>query len=326
MMMVLVAIITLQIIQQLGQQSAGMIASACVKDTPMSDGVGAVNSAAQAASPANAATAAIGKPDATLARDERHGGLAIVSSFNHLKDKHNMAPKRRQKFEYIQSWYESLHKFPDIKGIVFNTMYDSDFQKEKTTDQVKFIDVDLTSATSLKCAQKSLNDQRFFHIEEYLTERLQGNSTHHDDEPLDYVLLTDGQDITFLRNPFEYMRATDQLIGGKPNLFVGSEFEIIDRGIEWQNGKWQVCFGMEFKQRRFLNAGIIGGHVSVLMPFLRAMNSRILSSPNPFCDQASLQLVTMEMFADRIITGFPLHTVFKGEQGENESTAYIKHK
>uniref|UniRef100_A0A7R9WLJ0 Glycosyltransferase n=1 Tax=Craspedostauros australis TaxID=1486917 RepID=A0A7R9WLJ0_9STRA len=283
-------------------------------------------------------TAAIanGKPaplpaiaEAATPAETTYAGISIIAAFNHQNDTHMRGAKRKVEYKSIQSWHESVKKYPEIHGIVFNTMYDESDIKLYTTDHIEFINVDFNSAAYLRGANQSLNNQRFYVIEDYLDKRVEAEAAKASgqDEELEYILLTDAQDVTFHRNPFKFMAEMDKLTQGTHHLFVGSEFEPWKDGLRWQNNNWKRCFRKPFLYREVLNAGIIGGHRSIVIPLVKEMNRRMMVANHTVCDQAVMQQIAMEWYEERIITGYPWNSRFKKEQrAEDDTLAYIRHK
>jgi hypothetical protein len=83
-----------------------------------------------------------------------------------------------------------------------------------------------------------------------------------------------------------------------------------------------------FWEENFLNCGIVGGNKKVINLFLdkyaEIHNSRKWPAHHPN-DMIISTLVAHTYFKDQIVTGFPLHTIFKKYEN-NHPEAYIVHK
>jgi hypothetical protein len=82
-----------------------------------------------------------------------------------------------------------------------------------------------------------------------------------------------------------------------------------------------------YPNKPLLNAGIIGGSRAILVTFFNcylAELERALSRTQPPVDMAAFNRL---IYRDRLpfVTGYPLHTLFRMDQGE-ESGAAIRHK
>ena len=168
---------------------------------------------------------------------------------------------------------------------------------------------------------RSINDQRYFAIEYYLKEKYPTG----DLESHEYVIITDSHDVTFLKNPFEFMRGLDA-VGSKQYLYVGEEYKPDMGAYIWNKQHWKRCFNEDMPYTtNIFSAGIIGGHISVVKKLLRTMNSMFLNvNVKADCNMNVLQKIILSDYKDDVISGFPLHTKFK--EFEKYSEAYIQHK
>ena len=138
-----------------------------------------------------------------------------------------------------------------------------------------------------------------------------------------YVLITDGSDVAFKRDPFDLVRAS----GLQRRLFVGREkhrilfCRCVRREMRQQFGRiW-------FPLRPVLNPGILGGRREVVIEALDrvcelidALSDRVVAS-----DMCIVNRAIHGAFAPHeLVTGEPLHSRFKG--WEFETTAAILHK
>lgn len=265
---------------------------------------------------------------------EHYYGLALIGAFNHKADPQRKAYKAQASFGYIEQWYTSLHlASPDISGVVIENMFDDSFRANYTTHQVSFVTMEFPSHPSFANkdgAVRGINDQLYFAFEWYLNETY--DNIHNKDPPkdrkdLEYVLITDSHDVQLFKNPFEYMQTVDRILGG-PQLYVGSEWEPQADNIDWMvKFVWDPCLKQRFPYASTIyNSGILGGHVTVVREFLRAMNELLERlDPSLNCNMAVFEKIIKDRWNDTVVTGYPLHTKFKNNEGAG-SGAYIRHK
>ncbi|KAL7568006.1 hypothetical protein ACA910_004591 [Epithemia clementina (nom. ined.)] len=233
-------------------------------------------------------------------------------------------------FEYIQPWYNSIHQHTDITGVVFENMFNKSFRAKYADKQVSFVTTNTSTHPAFvdikDSLTRSINDQRYIVYEWYLNNTYPANDTNNTNRN-HYILLSDGRDVEFLKNPFEYMQTIDRLLGAK-HLFVGSEWDPKKQLIQWLTRMWLRCFDEPYPYNSTIfNAGIIGGHISVVKKVLRSMNDMFLSEVVPVdidCNMAVLEKTVHTLFRDIVVTGYPFHTKFT--HYEKESLAYIQHQ
>lgn len=276
---------------------------------------------------------------------EHYYGLAMVGAFNHKKDPQHPRRQQSNNFKYIAPWYDSLHKAsPDISGVVIENMFDEAFKANYTTKQVSFVTFNSSTHpifTTIKDGkERGINDQLYFAFEWYLNETYgdddenQGeknstaakNSTTTTDLP-EYVLLSDSHDVELWRNPFEYMRTMDQVMGGEKQLYVGDEWAPNREHMD--NVIWKGCYKRNFPwgNTPIYNSGIIGGHVTVVRKVLREINKLFLRlNPSANCNMAVLEKVVHDHWKSNVVSGYPFHSKFALYEDSNTSNAYIRHK
>jgi hypothetical protein len=259
-----------------------------------------------------------------------NSGLAMTNAFNYQKD-----PQRRivvkPSFDYIKSWYNSVKKFPfEIEGLVLHNMFSENFTSVYGNDQISFVKIDENTHPSFteveNASIRSINNQVYFVMEWYLNQSYSEREMSALSKKADqYILMTDSHDVELLRNPFEYMRTNDMIMKSK-QLYVGEEYNPSDGSYGWMKQNGANCFKVRYVQSRTIfNSGIIGGHISVIKDLLRQMNTMLLSTNTAaFCNMPVLNKVIHDHFQDDVVSGYPLHTKFRGFE-ETNSSAYIKH-
>ena len=134
-----------------------------------------------------------------------------------------------------------------------------------------------------------------------------------------WVWAVDGTDVEMLHDPVPHMEH------GK--LYLGSEYQVV--GCEWMRRNHRadslIDFFNENQERQLLNAGLVGGDRDTVMGFLhrivRYYHDNIADrfwrrEPHDLGvgDMAAFNKVAYEQFADRLVFGPQVNTVFKAEQ------------
>merc|ERR1719456_1089738 len=174
----------------------------------------------------------------------------------------------------------------------------------------------------------STNDWRYLLGGAYL-------EAHKDDGNLEYVLLSDSTDVDFGRDPFALMRGMDEIMGTK-YLFLGDEWRPLNdmspdpkkpfNRTGWDRilSNFKMCW-KEFKTNETLSKQLfeydhgrlynptIGGHVSVVLPFLQKLRKTFneISGPGGAnCNMVAVNRVAQEEYNDRIVSGYPFNGKF----------------
>lgn len=143
--------------------------------------------------------------------------------------------------------------------------------------------------------------------------------------PCTYCISMDATDVLVRRNPFPTMRDMD-LAAGHHNLFDGNEFIIYDWQTDWVLNEIDNCFSpflgerlTRFKDARkgltqqqkitndppVLNAGLLGGHISVFRCAVEDMAVLLTEQSGPkcptaMCDMASLWIIQVRVCSDAL--------------------------
>lgn len=162
---------------------------------------------------------------------------------------------------------------------------------------------------------------RWLHVYRWLREN---------DDGLKFVFATDGTDVEMLREPWGEMQPGKLYVGSEPKTLADS----------WINVSHAASHLREFlganREKVMLNAGIIGGDRETVMAFAHEMirdyyataSRRFWKTEAPGVevgDMATFNYVAYTKFADRIVTGPRIHTVFKTE-GMGKELAWWRHK
>ena len=151
-----------------------------------------------------------------------------------------------------------------------------------------------------------------------------------DHPEIDKVWVTDGTDVDMLREPWHGME--------EGSIYVGSEPKTLDD--EWMIANHKAESFQKFLSSNYdkpmLNAGLLGGSRSDVMDYAHKISRQWFDleslrfwkkdAPAPeMGDMAAFNLVGYGHFADRIVTGPQVHTVFRQEE-KNNNWAWWRHK
>lgn len=107
-------------------------------------------------------------------------------------------------YDYIKTWYESI-KSHAIDGVVIGNMFlgMKEFQQEH--DYVTYVETDPATdhiINNPKNKERSINDL----VYDFSLDWIEKNTG-----PDDYIIVSDVHDVTYMQNPFPWMRATDEV-------------------------------------------------------------------------------------------------------------------
>lgn len=232
------------------------------------------------------------------------GNIILTCFFTKVKDtqRANEAPMRADK-ALLKILIDSM------KGKKLVVLTDS--FKSEIDGSVEYVEVE----TSLN----NVYFQRWVSYYQYLQQNK---------EKINRVFIVDGTDVQMLNNPFPAMEA------GK--LYVGDEAE--RTGCEWlakhHPHKLIQDFIKQNENKVLLNAGILGGDVEVIISFINKFLAFYFQSVSdkhftskPDCGEYDMGLfnyIARTHFADRLVHGTQVNTVFKAEKANNVS--WFKHK
>jgi len=194
----------------------------------------------------------------TVAGKVNHSKKLLFTSYFSSKkspqDTTSDAPK--DSITYIEPWYDSVNKL-QLKGIVFHDGLSDTFVKKYSTQCVTFVRCTLGSY--------SLNDERFILYLKYIKEYCLD---------LQYVYLTDANDVIITQNPFHILEKSND-----PKLFVGRNNGHLLRQsrVNWSKRipifarESKVNLDRKFYNQTIYNAGIIGGSISSIKYLLLNM-------------------------------------------------------
>jgi hypothetical protein len=166
---------------------------------------------------------------------------------------YNRAPKNN--ISYIYAWYVSVMHL-GLNGVIIHDGLSDDFVNKYTCPNLIFIKYELGGL--------SINDERYF----ALFEILKNNN-------FKKVMITDGSDVFFKKNPFEFI--DDMSI-----LYFGSD---IDETPRIKNNIWCLSKASDLQKKsgqimkidesfldfEFVNAGVVGGSYEKVKLFMEKL-------------------------------------------------------
>jgi hypothetical protein len=273
--------------------------------------------------------------------EERYGrsvAFAGIFGFGRDPQREQTYADRRDTDTHYKPWAESIERL-GMQGVVLHdpSVFSEEFVSKRSTAHLHFHTVSLAEGGLYSNpARRELTpaDWRFVAMHDYLAD--------HPDQH-DYVILTDATDVAFRRDPLAYMKAVDGA-SGYHFLFGQEEWHAwgplnTEKPPTGENtafgrlsGYWKSCFNTDMPADvgfgRMTNCGILGGHVSVVKPFLDRMLMHYASVPTEkrfmMCDMLVYLRTVTEDYNDRFISGYPFHAKFKHSDPYENSIIYHK--
>lgn len=169
--------------------------------------------------------------------------IILTSYFTSKTDFQRRIKQKKNNFKYIDRWYASITSLK-MDAIIFHDNLSDDFVRNYQNKYVKFLKV--------KLGDLSIYIDRFIVYNNFLKKNKYDN-----------IFMTDVSDVWFKKNPFK-------LINNRQKMYVGSEL-IKNIQSRWMARGFDVFYnGMPdcVKNKKILNAGIIGGKYAEVLKFL----------------------------------------------------------
>ncbi len=204
--------------------------------------------------------------------------------------------------ETVRTWIKSVQRC-HLRAVIFHDDLSPGFIGRWTSDAVQFERVEWKTPFAWSALEERIRIYR-----DYLQ-----------DHEFDYAVTTDLSDVEFYHDPFP-------LMGDPHAIYIGSELHQLGQTCvaEWM---MRAYHSLVYSDRQLLNAGIIGGRRPTLVHFFNRYLSELtfaLIGTQPPVDMAAFnRLIQREKIS--YVTGYPLHTVFRKNEGP-QSGAAIRHK
>jgi len=184
--------------------------------------------------------------------------LLLTTYFSSKKDPQKKINAPSVDITYIKPWYDSVNKL-ELNGYILHDHLPGWFIDRYSTRHTKFI--------SCKLGNYSLNDERFFLYLNLLLNYCPN---------VKRVFMTDGNDVFITKDPFPLV---DLYLDNK--LFVGRNNgnllrqSYINREVRIPifEKDYGEKLSRSFYNQPIYNAGILGGNIQVVIPFLKELTS-----------------------------------------------------
>jgi len=226
---------------------------------------------------------------------------------NELLEKNN--------FALIQKWYDSILSL-QMKAIVFHNTFSEEIIQNYSNEYIQFVEVKYDG-------RLNPNVYRYFIYQNYLKQHPE----------IQNLFVTDISDVEVITNPFVSPTYTEN----SDSLFCGDEPEILDN--EWMRNH---CSHLRNSLPEFssyealnqhevlLNCGIIGSNAQVmklLFDQLVAIHEAVsfTNTTKYTLDMGVFNFVARTAFANKLIHGAPVNTVFKKYEVQQQD-CWFRHK
>lgn len=162
----------------------------------------------------------------------------------------------RNNINYIYPWYVTVCHL-NLNGVIIHDGLNPDFVERHTRENIQFI----------QCSPGglSLNDERFLALYELIKDR-----------HFRRVMMTDGSDVMFKRDPFEFMEDSS-------TLYVGSDdpTTVRIRDSRWCLKKTQdlklsnaevIELDDTYGDFEYVNAGVVGGSMAIMRSLIESLS------------------------------------------------------
>jgi len=174
--------------------------------------------------------------------------LIFTTYFCSKPDRQKKEVIESDNFEYIKKFYESV-KSHNLHAVIFYDNLSDDFIRRYNCRNVKFV--------KSRVIKYSLNDERFLIYSEFL-----------DQVKPQKIILSDGNDVIFGKNPFEFIKDS--------KFYIGRDHYCLNKHSEWIQMKINILpkevrenIPSLFYEMPLVNAGVLGGNYATLVDFLK---------------------------------------------------------
>lgn len=242
--------------------------------------------------------------------------ILFASLFTGVYDVNRNEMLQENDFSLVQTWYNSVVS-KKIKAVIFHNCFSPELVDTYTNEFVRFEQVDYD-------ARLKPNVFRYFVYRDYL----QAHAAE-----IANVFVTDISDVELIQNPFDQPLFTAHLDA----LFCGDEPAILDN--PWMHDHCShirnlmptfAAYEEANKQCPLLNCGIIGGSMQTMQALFDEMvamhtNYSFSNQTAYTLDMGVFNYVARTTFADRLVHGEPVNTVFKQFETAR-SDCWFRHK
>ncbi len=223
---------------------------------------------------------------------------------------------RDDDYSLVSDWVDSIYK-RQLNGILFHNSLSDETCATHQSETISFIKI-------VYNPNFNPNVYRYFVYKDFLRK----NSGQ-----IQNVFVTDVSDVVVVMNPF-----TQPIFVSNPNsLFCGDEPKQL--GIDWMKAhathlrskiEDYTDYEEAFQYETLLNCGVIGGHITVMLPFIEKLCAihQQYNNDNKTAytgDMGAFNYLARTQFNNRLIHGNPVNTVFKAYEN-NRTDCWFRHK
>jgi hypothetical protein len=244
-----------------------------------------------------------------------HNNLIVASHITGIYDVNRNTTLANDDFSMVADWARSIEAL-QLHGIIFHNNFSEETCKLHQSDTICFVKIDFNP-------QYNPNVFRYFVYDTFLK-----SYAHF----IKNIFFTDISDVVVNKNPFQEKIYLDN----PTSIFCGDEREILDN--EWMQNHSNhlrskipdyALYETNFKNETLLNCGIIGGHISVMHPFIEQLKSihqeyNFDNNTGYTGDMGAFNYLARTRYHHKIIHGNPVNTEFKSYS--NDSSCWFKHK
>jgi hypothetical protein len=241
--------------------------------------------------------------------------LMFLSSFFTTRKDWQREKYVKPSFSKFQKLYQTVFNLGLNMTIIYDDLPD-EITKQYGHDRWRWEKIALTDYDE----KYGVNDVRYFFFERLLKRETEWQ----------YVFVIDAFDVLVKMNPCQY------LVPGK--VYVGGEKEKL-KGHPWMKarysklgGKYNEWYKTKVNDGMFImNCGITGGHREVMLQLFRKMIG-VMADPNLACrksqqdinvNMAALNFIIYNSFHNKVITGPPLHSLYKRFEMKRKDVWFI---
>lgn len=250
------------------------------------------------------------KDSQVLPADEKGSRVLLTTYFCRKVDPQRKEHAPCDDFTYIEPWYSSVFAL-ELDGVIFHDGMSEEFIERYQTERIRF---ELVPPATFRF---SLNDFRFCIYRDYLQRHPE----------VRYAFMTDGNDVRVVKDPFPGMVSDRIYVGSetgdaRTNRWVQRRITLLNRGtrdFDFSFSRW--------RRNPIYNAGILGGSYGLCMEFLDEMVAKF-ESLDPHQRELNLNMAVFnhtvyDRFRRRLVTGQPLHSVYKAFENERDDVWFI---
>ncbi|WP_207924644.1 hypothetical protein [Pedobacter changchengzhani] len=241
--------------------------------------------------------------------------VIVASHITGIYDVNRSTVLANDDFSLVAEWAKSITEL-GLNGIIFHNNFSDETCKIHQNDFIHFVKVDYNPKYNPNVFRYAVYAE-FLEISQNLIKN---------------IFFTDISDVTVLKNPF----TATLFLNNTNSIFCGDEPKILDN--EWmqahsENLRNKIAdyadYELKFKDATLLNCGIIGGHISTILPLIEKLwaihrdhnadNNSLYTG-----DMGAFNYLVRNQYNETVIHGYPVNTEFKAYK--TDTSCWFKHK